>query len=114
MKPRSTFARQRFVSVTSFKPIKITPRASEPRAARTRGGGARWGAKLRALVGSSDRIMLLAAEFVIAGVAMNLAHPTWFAVGGPPTLLRVLSIAALLPGLVTRRSVPGGTTTAAA
>ena len=41
--------------------------------------------KLRLLVGSGDRIALLAAPFVLVGVPLNVARPSWFAVGGPPT-----------------------------
>jgi protein-S-isoprenylcysteine O-methyltransferase Ste14 len=55
---------------------------------------------LRLLVGSGDRIALVAAPFVLVGVPLNVAHPSWFAVGGPPTALRVLSVVLLVPGVV--------------
>lgn len=54
---------------------------------------------LRALVGSGDRIGLFMLPFIVIGVGLNLAYPAAFQVGGPPPWLRVLSIAALIPGL---------------
>ena len=54
---------------------------------------------LKGLVGSGDRIGLFMLPFVVAGVFLNMANPSMFDVGGPPTWLRALSIAVLVPGL---------------
>ncbi len=56
--------------------------------------------KLRALVGSGEKIGLFALPFVVAGVILNLARPGWFHVDGPPPWLRILSLCLLVPGLV--------------
>jgi protein-S-isoprenylcysteine O-methyltransferase Ste14 len=55
---------------------------------------------LKRLVGSGDRIGLLTLPILAGGIALNVAYPSLFAVGGPPATLRVLSIAVLVPGLV--------------
>jgi len=55
--------------------------------------------KLKTLVGSGDRIGLFTLPFLVAGVALNVIHPALFAVGGPPTLLLAISVAALVPGV---------------
>ena len=55
---------------------------------------------LRQLVGSGDKIGLLLLPFLAIGVLLNVANPSFFAVGGPPTLLRVISIVVLVPGVV--------------
>jgi protein-S-isoprenylcysteine O-methyltransferase Ste14 len=55
---------------------------------------------LKRLVGSGDKIMLLVLPFVVIGVILNVAHPSLFDVGGPSEALRVLSIVALVPGVV--------------
>jgi protein-S-isoprenylcysteine O-methyltransferase Ste14 len=54
---------------------------------------------LKELVGSGDRIGLFMLPFIVVGVILNLAYPSAFQVGGPPTWLAVLSIAVLTPGL---------------
>jgi protein-S-isoprenylcysteine O-methyltransferase Ste14 len=54
---------------------------------------------LQRLVGSGDRIGLVALPFIVLGVLLNLAFPSVFEVGGPPAALRVLSIVALIPGV---------------
>ena len=54
---------------------------------------------LQELVGAGDRIGLLTLPFLIVGVALNLASPSWFAVGGPPPGLRTISIAVLVIGV---------------
>jgi protein-S-isoprenylcysteine O-methyltransferase Ste14 len=51
------------------------------------------------LVGSGDRIGFFTLPFVLAGVILTIANPSMFDVGGPPTGLRVLSIAVLVPGV---------------
>jgi protein-S-isoprenylcysteine O-methyltransferase Ste14 len=55
---------------------------------------------LKKLVGSGDRIGLFVLPVVLAGVFLNYSHPSWFDVGGPPTELRVLSAAVLVPGVM--------------
>lgn len=54
---------------------------------------------LRRLVGSGDKIGLLLAPFLVIGVILNLAYPSFFAVGGPPQFLAILSAAMLLVGV---------------
>lgn len=54
---------------------------------------------LRRLVGSGDKIGLLVLPFLIGGSILNLAFPSVFEVGGPPTILRVVSILVLIPGV---------------
>jgi protein-S-isoprenylcysteine O-methyltransferase Ste14 len=55
---------------------------------------------LRRLVGSGDKIGLLVARFLICGLILILAFPSFFDVGGPSTMLRVASIIVLIPGVV--------------
>jgi protein-S-isoprenylcysteine O-methyltransferase Ste14 len=55
---------------------------------------------LKVLVGSGDRIGLLTAPFVVLGLILNIAYPSLFGVGGPPTPLRVISVVVLIAGLV--------------
>ena len=72
--------------------------------------------RLQTLVGSGDRIGLFVLPVVLIGVFLNYQHPTWFDVGGPPTALRILSIAVLFPGvaiwiwsvILILRNVPDG------
>jgi protein-S-isoprenylcysteine O-methyltransferase Ste14 len=52
------------------------------------------------LVGSGDRIALWMLPFVVVGVALNVAFPEVFTVGGPPDALRIVSITVLVPGVV--------------
>jgi protein-S-isoprenylcysteine O-methyltransferase Ste14 len=54
---------------------------------------------LRRLVGSGDKIGLFVLPFLIGGVILNIAYPSIFDVGGPSTLLRVVSILVLIPGV---------------
>jgi protein-S-isoprenylcysteine O-methyltransferase Ste14 len=54
---------------------------------------------LKTLVGSGDRIALFTAPFLVVGVFLNVAFPSWFAVGGPPVALRVTSAAVLAAGV---------------
>ena len=54
---------------------------------------------IRKLVGSGDRIGLVAAPVVVVGIAANLVRPDLFAVGGPPEILRLASIAVLAVGV---------------
>jgi len=56
--------------------------------------------RLKALVGSGDKIGLFALPFVVVGVILQIAFPSVFEVGGPSEALRALSIAVLIPGVV--------------
>lgn len=55
--------------------------------------------KLKVLVGSGHRIMLLALPFLVIGLVLNILFPSWFSVGGPPLVLKVISIVVLIPGV---------------
>ncbi len=59
----------------------------------------RQGLDLKTLVGSGDRIALLTLPFAVAGVALNIADPSLFRVGGPPPVIRIGSAIALAVGL---------------
>lgn len=54
---------------------------------------------LKKLVGSGDRIALVTLPVVVVGVALNLANPEVFAVGGPPMWLALPSAGILIVGL---------------
>src|SRR6266581_6747635 len=54
---------------------------------------------LKRLVGSGDRIGLFTLPFVVAGLALNIAHPALFDVGGPPAVLAAISVAVLVGGI---------------
>jgi protein-S-isoprenylcysteine O-methyltransferase Ste14 len=54
---------------------------------------------LRTLIGSGDRIGLFTLPFLIVGLIVNIAYPSLFDVGGPPPILRVVSIAVLAVGV---------------
>jgi len=56
--------------------------------------------KLKVLVGSGHRIMLLTLPFLVVGLILNIMFPSWFSVGGPPLVLKVLSIVFLVPGVI--------------
>jgi len=58
------------------------------------------GLDIRGLVGSGDRIGLLVAPFLVVGIALNVWRPAVFAVAGSPAWLRVVSMVALVPGVV--------------
>ena len=55
--------------------------------------------KLKTLVGSGDRVMLLTLPFLIVGLILNILFPSPFGVGGPSTALRVISFVMLIPGV---------------
>ena len=55
---------------------------------------------IRTLVGSGDRIGLVTLPFLVVGVVLNIAFPSLFTIGGPPTWLGVLSVLVLLVGVV--------------
>jgi protein-S-isoprenylcysteine O-methyltransferase Ste14 len=54
---------------------------------------------LRTLVGSGDRIALFVVPFLVVGLALNIAFPSVFEVGGPSDGLRAVSIAVLSVGV---------------
>lgn len=54
---------------------------------------------LKRLVGSGDKIGLLLLPFLVGGLILNVAFPALFAVGGPPTVLAVVSVLVLIPGV---------------
>ncbi len=56
--------------------------------------------KLKTLVGSGDKIMLLTLPFVIIGLVLNIMFPSFFSVGGPPVFLMVISIILMVPGII--------------
>lgn len=56
--------------------------------------------RLRALVGSGDKIMLLTSPVLIIGIVLNILFPSFFNVGGPPAVLKVISIVVLIPGAI--------------
>jgi protein-S-isoprenylcysteine O-methyltransferase Ste14 len=55
--------------------------------------------KLRALVGSGDRIGLFTLPFLAIGVLLNVVDPEFFSVGGPPRGLWIASVAVLALGV---------------
>lgn len=54
---------------------------------------------LRTLVGSGDRIGLFTLPFLILGLVLNVAYPSLFDAGGPPDVLRVVSLVVLAVGV---------------
>jgi len=56
--------------------------------------------RLGALIGSGDRIGAFVLPFVLAGVALNIAFPEAFSVGGPPLWLQAVSAFVLAAGVV--------------
>ncbi len=54
---------------------------------------------LRALIGSGDRIGLFTLPFLVVGLILNVAYPAAFDVGGPPAVLRLVSVVVLAVGL---------------
>lgn len=61
-------------------------------------GGAKI--KLTELIGSGDRIGMFTLPVLTIGVVLNILFPSWFSVGGPPTVLRVISVILLIPGVI--------------
>jgi protein-S-isoprenylcysteine O-methyltransferase Ste14 len=55
---------------------------------------------LKRLVGSGDKIGLLALPFIIIGIGLNIWKPNWFSVGGPTLWIKIISIIILIPGIV--------------
>jgi protein-S-isoprenylcysteine O-methyltransferase Ste14 len=56
--------------------------------------------KLKALIGSGDRIGLFILPFLIIGLLLNFMYPDVFRVGGPSALLKLTSIIILAAGLI--------------
>ena len=54
---------------------------------------------LKVLVGSGDRIGLFALPFVAIGLLLNVLHPDWFGVGGPPRGVVLVSACVLALGV---------------
>ena len=55
--------------------------------------------KLKVLVGSGDKILLLTLPFLIMGLILNIMFPSLFSVGGPSIVLKAISIIILIPGV---------------
>jgi protein-S-isoprenylcysteine O-methyltransferase Ste14 len=55
--------------------------------------------RLGALIGSGDRIAAFILPFVLVGVALNIAFPAAFRVGGPPPWLQAVSAFVLAAGV---------------
>jgi len=55
---------------------------------------------LKELIGSGDRIMLFTLPFLIVGVVLQIAAPSFMDVGGPPDWLRAISLVVLAVGVV--------------
>jgi protein-S-isoprenylcysteine O-methyltransferase Ste14 len=56
--------------------------------------------KLKALVGSGDKIGPFTLPFLLVGVILNMLFPSFFSVGGPLNVLTVISILMLIPGVI--------------
>jgi protein-S-isoprenylcysteine O-methyltransferase Ste14 len=55
--------------------------------------------RLKALVGSGDKMMLLTSPFLGIGLVLNILAPSVFDVGGPSAVLKAVSIIMLIPGV---------------
>jgi len=56
--------------------------------------------KLKELVGSGEKIGLLLLPFLIVGLILNILFPSLFSVGGPATVLKVISTIILIVGVI--------------
>lgn len=56
--------------------------------------------KLKVLVGSGEKIGLFTLPFLAVGLILNFTNPTLFSVGGPPDVLKMISIVMLIPGII--------------
>jgi protein-S-isoprenylcysteine O-methyltransferase Ste14 len=54
---------------------------------------------VKVLVGSGDKIALFTLPFLIVGLILSMAYPSLFDVGGPSSVLRVVSVVVLMPGV---------------
>lgn len=55
--------------------------------------------KLKALIGSGDKIMLFTLPVLIVGLILNVMFPSVFKVGGPAAVLRVIAIVIAVLGV---------------
>lgn len=55
--------------------------------------------KLKVLVGNGRKIGLLVLPFLVIGVVLNILFPSVFSVGGPSSVLAIISIIVLIPGV---------------
>lgn len=55
--------------------------------------------KVKALVGSGDKIGLFTLPFLLLGVILNVLMPSFFSVGGPPMVVTVVALLLLLAGV---------------
>ncbi|MEZ4997497.1 MAG: hypothetical protein R2758_08555 [Bacteroidales bacterium] len=56
--------------------------------------------KLKILVGSGRKIGIFTLPFLVAGIILNVLYPEFLGVGGPTEILRWISVAILIPGVV--------------
>jgi protein-S-isoprenylcysteine O-methyltransferase Ste14 len=56
--------------------------------------------KLKILVGSGREIGIFTLPFLVIGLVLNVLFPHFFGVGGPPDLLKWVSVGILIPGIV--------------
>lgn len=56
--------------------------------------------KLKTLIGSGDKIGLTVLPVIAVGLALNILYPDFFSVGGPPPLVKAISLFMLLPGII--------------
>ena len=55
--------------------------------------------KLKVLVGSGEKIGLLTLPFLIIGLILNMMIPSLFSLGGPPIVMKVISMIFKVPGV---------------
>ncbi len=55
--------------------------------------------KVKALVGSGDKIGLFTLPVLLLGVILNVLMPSFFSVGGPPMVVTVIALLLLLAGV---------------
>lgn len=55
--------------------------------------------KLKALIGSGDKIVLFTLPFLVVGIVLNVLYPESFGVGGPPLESLVILIVLLVIGV---------------
>ncbi len=68
--------------------------------ARAPRSGAGASTTLKDLVGSGEKIGLLMLPFLVIGTILNVVVPSLFSVGGPGDILKMISVIALVPGVV--------------
>lgn len=83
-------------AIPGTRPIDVAPEIPGERGA----AGATRATTLKLLVGSGDRIGLATLPYALVGLALNVARPEFFRVGGPPRALAVVSALFLCAGLV--------------